>query len=150
MPADKSAISEVAVDSGLFPAEHVGELGGMMDEQLGAEAEGHHWIVKTSDGGQVLAAAYYAPEALTDGTWNSYFIAVREAAKGTGLGSALLQHVEEASHKSTPSPQAPGPLLCSRPRQNRQRVLLIETSGLDGFALTRRFTQKRGPYPISS
>ena len=41
-PTDRSAILEVAVDSGLFPAEHVGELGVMMDDQLGQEAEGHH------------------------------------------------------------------------------------------------------------
>ena len=55
--ADKSAILEVAVDSGLFPAEHTGDLADMMDAQLGAEAEGHHWIVRTGDGGTVLAAA---------------------------------------------------------------------------------------------
>ena len=73
-----------------------------------------------------MAAAYYAPEALTDGTWNLYFIAVREALKGQGLGSSLLQHVESGL------------------RQNQQRVLLIETSGLDGFELTRRFYLKHG------
>ena len=124
--ADKPAILDVAVDSGLFPAEDVGELGSMMDSQLGAEAEGHHWIVDADRDGQVLAAAYYAPEALTDGTWNLYFIAVREALKGQGLGSSLLQHVESGL------------------RQNQQRVLLIETSGLDGFQLTRRFYLKHG------
>ena len=48
----------VAVDSGLFPAEHVGDLADMMDGQLGAETEGQHWIVRTGDEGQVLAAAY--------------------------------------------------------------------------------------------
>ena len=57
-PADKAAILDIAVDCGLFPAEHVGELGAMMDDQLGAEAEGHHWIVEADGAGQVLAAAY--------------------------------------------------------------------------------------------
>ena len=124
--ADKPAILDVAVDSGLFPAEHVGDLADLMDAQLGAEADGHHWIVRAADDGQVLAAAYYAPEPLTDGTWNLYFIAVREAGKGQGIGSELLRHVESGL------------------RQNRQRVLVIETSGLDGFELTRRFYLKHG------
>ena len=51
---------------------------------------------------------------------------MREARKGGGLGSALLRHVE-------------GGL-----RQNGQRVLIIETSSLDGFELTRRFYLKHG------
>ena len=54
---DKAAILDVAVDSGLFPAEHVGELADMMDTQLGAEAEGHHWIVRTGNDDEVVAAA---------------------------------------------------------------------------------------------
>ena len=76
---------------------------------------------------------FVAPEPLTDGTFNLYFIAVREALKGRGYGSGLLHHVEGAL------------------RQNGARVLLIETSGLDGFALTRRFYSAAGPlHPIAS
>jgi len=125
LTSDKVSILNVAVDSGLFPAEHVGELSEMMDNQLEAESVGHHWIVD-EDEGQVLAAAYYAPEPLTDGTWNLYFIAVREALKGKGRGTALLQHVEDA--------------LCTA----AQRILLIETSGIEGLELTRKFYLKHG------
>jgi len=123
---DKTTILEVAVDSGLFPAEHIGELAEMMDSQLESENEGHHWIVQTNGAAKIKAAAYYAPEALTNGTWNLYFIAVREALKGQGNGTALLQHVESSL------------------RQNQHRVLIIETSSLDGFELTRRFYLKHG------
>jgi len=123
---DKPAVLDVAVDSGLFPAEHIGELAELMDSQLELEAEGHHWIVQTNDKAEILAAAYYAPEALTDGTWNLYFIAVREAEKGQGIGSTLLLHIEATL------------------RQNQQRVLIIETSSLDGFELTRKFYLKHG------
>jgi len=123
--SDKQAILHVAVDSGLFPAEHVGELAEMMNDQLEAETSGHHWIVDEYEG-QVLAAAYYAPEVMTEGTWNLYFIAVQEGFKGKGLGSTLLHYVEDGL------------------RTSGQRILLIETSGLDGFELTRKFYAKHG------
>ncbi len=122
--ADKAAILDIAVDSGLFPAEHVGELSEMMDAQLGATSEGHHWIVQESERGTLQGAAYYAPEALTDGTFNLYFIAVREILKGKGVGSALLHYVEHQL------------------KQEQGRVLIIETSSLDNYNLTRRFYLK--------
>ena len=124
-PDDRSAILEVAVDSGLFPAEAMVDFGDVVAEQLNNKAEGHGWLVHDSND-LVSAAIYYAPETFTDGTYNLYFIAVRDAEKGRGLGSALLRHVE------------------AQLRQNDARVLIIETSGLDGFALTRRFYLKHG------
>lgn len=124
-PADESAILRVAIDSGLFPTEHAGEFAAALSTQLDPDAEDHHWLVTEPDVG-IVAAAYYAPEVHTDGTYNLYFIAVREAHKAAGYGSALLQHVESAL------------------RQNGARVLLIETSSLDGFELTRRFYLKHG------
>ena len=51
---------------------------------------------------------------------------MRAAGKDQGIGSELLRHVESGL------------------RQNRQRVLIIETSRLDGFELTRRFYLKHG------
>lgn len=82
--------------------------------------------MRCDSGGEVVAAAYYAPEVLADGTWNLYFIAVRGRAKGQGLGSELLGYVEREL------------------RAAGARVLIIETSGRDGFELTRRFYAKHG------
>jgi hypothetical protein len=54
---------------------------------------------------------------MTEGTWNRYLIAVHPDVQGTGVGTAMLHHIEQ--------------LLATR----GERVLLVETSGLDSFAL---------------
>jgi hypothetical protein len=58
-------VLHLAESCGLFQAEELGELGGMIDAFLSGELEGHQWLV-LRDGEQVKAAAYYAPE--TSGT----------------------------------------------------------------------------------
>ncbi|MEM9196051.1 MAG: GNAT family N-acetyltransferase, partial [Myxococcota bacterium] len=87
--------------------------------------EDHHWVVVEGEAA-VLGAAYFAPETMTQGTWNLYFIAVAPTAQGKGAGASLLAHVEEFL------------------RQRGERVLLVETSGLESFALTRKFYRKNG------
>jgi len=61
---------------------------------------------------------------MTEGTWNRYLIAVHPDVQGTGVGTAMLHHIEQ--------------LLATR----GERVLLVETSGLDSFARTRQFYLK--------
>jgi ribosomal protein S18 acetylase RimI-like enzyme len=122
---DKPALLHVAESCGLFQAEELGELEGMIDAFLSGEMEGHQWLV-LREGNQVKAAAYYAPETFADGVWNLYFIGVLADQQGKGCGSAILKHVEEEL------------------RSQGQRILIIETSGLDGFELTRKFYDQHG------
>ncbi len=124
-PADKAALTEIAVDSGLFPPGAAGDFGRELDTQLGAADQGHHWLVAERDG-EPVAAAYYAPETFADGTYNLHFIAARKALQGADLGSTLLQRVEADL------------------RERGARVLITETSGLEGFELTRKFYLKHG------
>jgi len=122
---DSDAILDVALASGLFPAEELDGLQYMLGETLGADiADEHHWIVNESNG--ICAAAYYAPEVMANGTWNLYFIAVRREIQGQGIGSDLLRYVEAD--------------IANR----RARLLIIETSGLAEFEKTRQFYLKHG------
>ncbi|MFK8164737.1 MAG: GNAT family N-acetyltransferase [Lewinella sp.] len=123
--ADKPALFQVAESCGLFQAEELGELGGMIDAFLSGEMEGHQWLT-LREGNEVKAAAYYAPETFADGVWNLYFIGVLADQQGKGHGSAILKHVEQT--------------LTSQ----GQRILIIETSSLDGFELTRKFYDQHG------
>ena len=68
------------------------------------------WLVASSERG-IVALAYYAPERMTDGTWNLYLIAVQPDHQGKGIGAALMRHVE------------------AELAAEGQRVLLVETSG---------------------
>ena len=58
---------------------------------------------------------------MTDGTWNLYLLAVHPDYQGRGRGSALVRQVEQDL------------------RRVGARVLLIETSGVPGFAVQRAF-----------
>jgi ribosomal protein S18 acetylase RimI-like enzyme len=82
------------------------------------------WLVFDKAG--ISGIAYCAPETLTDGTWNLLLIAVDPGAQGSGTGSSLVSAVE------------------SRLRQDGARILLVETSGLDTFARSRRFYVRCG------
>ena len=97
----------------------------MMSEYFSGNAgEGHQWIV--DDDGGIQGAAYSAPETLAGGTWNLYFIGVHPNEQGKGRGKALIAHVEQTLMAGS------------------QRLLIVETSGLGSFELTRAFYRKNG------
>ncbi|WP_420346262.1 GNAT family N-acetyltransferase [Pelagibius sp.] len=130
---DSKAILNLAVASGLFQEDETAVLAEMLADAFAGHLEDHHWIVLEDGpgkgepgGGAMVAAACVAPEMMSDRTWNLYFIAVAAPHQGRGLGAALLTHVEETL------------------RKGGARLLLIETSGLDSFAATRRFYRTRG------
>ncbi len=124
-PDDTAAILDLAVSSGLFPPgateEVAGVLAGCLDGTAGPD---HHWV--TDDDGGPVGVAYYAPERMTDGTWNLYMIAVRPDRQRQGRGAVLVRHVEAA--------------LAAR----GARILLVETSGLASFERTRAFYRNCG------
>ncbi len=121
---DKTALMGLAQATGLFRAQELVEFEGMLSEYFDGNLDDHCWIVDEDDG--IQGAAYYAPEMMTEGTWNLYFIGVRPERQGRGRGAALLTHVEQA--------------LATR----GQRLLLVETSGLETFERARRFYRRNG------
>ena len=124
-PDDFDALMTLSDASGLFSPAELEEVRGMLtahfDGELGPD---HRWDVFDDEG--VTGVAYYAPEQLTDGVWNLYMLAVDPSRQGGGQGAALVRHVEEAV------------------AQEGGRILLIETSGVDGFKRTRTFYEKCG------
>jgi ribosomal protein S18 acetylase RimI-like enzyme len=123
---DAAAVVDIAVDSGLFPAEASGVVDTMMRDYFTAKRDaGHVCVVDVADdgasGGRPRAVAYYEPAVAADGTWYLTMIAVRAAGQGAGRGGALMAHVEDDL------------------RRRQQRLLLVETSGTPDFARTRAF-----------
>ena len=121
---DILSIQALTEATGLFQPHELEDFSGMISEHLEGEQAEHCWIVDADQ--EVTAAAYYAPEAFAEGVWNLYFIAVHPTHQGQGRGSALLKYVEQTL------------------TQQGERLLLVETSGLDGFEATRRFYHKNG------
>jgi len=122
VPGDVPALKALIDAAGLFPSNMLDDMLAPYFEQ---ERDGPQvWL--TGDEGGPVAVAYYAPERMTEGTWNLYLIAVHPERQGRGRGSALLRHVEAA--------------LAAR----GERVLLVETSGLPAFEQARAFYRGNG------
>lgn len=123
---DVAAILSLAVSSGLFPPDATDEVAGVMAGALRGElGPDHVWLTDADDGG-LVGVAYYAPERLTEGTWNLYMLAVHPNRQRQGRGAALVRHVEQE--------------LVAR----GARLLLIETSGAGTFDRTRAFYRALG------
>jgi ribosomal protein S18 acetylase RimI-like enzyme len=122
---DVTDLIVLAEASGLFEPSHVEELVQMLNQHFSGEAENQDlWF--TNDDNGVVGVAYVAPERMTEGTWNLYLIAIHPDHQRQGRGVALLRHVEQ--------------VLADR----GERVLLVETSGLESFEYVRSFYRKSG------
>lgn len=120
-PKDTPALLAVAEATGLFQPPELQEL----SEAIAATFEGtlginHTWLTD-DDRGELVSVAYYAPEPMTRGTWNLYLIAVHPHHQRQGRGAALLRHIEQTL------------------KEQGERMLIVETSGLPHFEGTRTF-----------
>lgn len=110
---------------GLFDAGGMAEIATLLSAYAERNMDDRDaWIVE--DDGAIRSVAYVAPERMTDRAWNLYLIAVDPNVRGAGRGSALLRYVED------------------RLAARGERLLVVETSGLEEFAKTRAFYKRNG------
>jgi ribosomal protein S18 acetylase RimI-like enzyme len=119
---DGPQIHTVNADISIFSREEVECVDELWQEYQaqGSERSGYYFIVEKDDG-RVLGYACYGPRALTDRTYDLYWIAVGPNARHGGVGRALLAASEEAIRKLG------------------GRLLIVETSGLPKYTPTRAF-----------
>ena len=125
-PDDTPELLELARGTAVFKPTEIVALEEVLDDYHATEhALGH--VAKTYEqDGRVIGFAYYAPAAMTDNTWYLYWIAVSRQVQARGVGGALLRHAEDDI------------------RAEGGRLMLIETSSLPHYELTRRFYLKYG------
>ncbi|TAD96343.1 MAG: GNAT family N-acetyltransferase [Bacteroidetes bacterium] len=116
-PQDLEALKIVIDTNELFPSELLED---MMKDYFNNPDTQDIWLT-TEFNDIPIAVAYCAPEKLTEGTYNLYLIAIHKNHQGKGIGTAIMNNVEN--------------LL----KTKNVRVLLVETSGLAEFELTRKF-----------
>jgi GNAT superfamily N-acetyltransferase len=127
VPADTPPLLAIAQGTGVFKPMEIQALNEVLDDyHESTHAEDHHCVTYELHG-TVIGFAYWAPAAMTDRTWYLYWIAVSKTSHARGVGGALLRHVEEDIRTA-----------------RRGRLLLIETSSLPHYELTRRFYLKHG------
>jgi GNAT superfamily N-acetyltransferase len=118
--SDLDSLKAVIDSKELFPADLLDE---MTSDFFTNEKTQDIWLTKHIDN-KPIAVVYCAPERMTSGTYNLYLIAIHKDFQGQGIGAELMAHVEN--------------LL----KGNSNRILIVETSGLPEFELTRKFYAK--------
>jgi GNAT superfamily N-acetyltransferase len=95
-PADIAAVRALVAATGFFSAEEVAVAGELVEERLArGEASGYAFLF--ADGADGLEGySCFGPIALTQASWDLYWIAVAPARRGHGLGRRLLQASEAA------------------------------------------------------
>jgi ribosomal protein S18 acetylase RimI-like enzyme len=125
-PADTPALVAIAHGTGVFKPHEMVALQEVLDDYHELMHKEGHFSVTAEQHGQIAGFAYYAPASMTDRTWYLYWIAVNKQIQAKGIGGKLLRHVEEHIARL------------------KGRLLLIETSSLPHYDLTRKFYLKHG------
>jgi GNAT superfamily N-acetyltransferase len=131
-PSDTPALIAMARGTDAFKSIEIQALQEVLDDYHAQNAsDGHRAIVLEADG-IAVGFAYFAESAMTDRTWSLWWIVVDRAVQAQGIGGELLRYVETAV------------------RTAAGRQLLIETSSLPKYELTRRFYLKYGYSQIAA
>ena len=124
---DTATTLEAAEACGLFTPEELQTLRIQLEKTLSGTTErDEFWLADFDDHGRALGVAYCVAEMMTDRVWNLLFLGVRRDELRKGVGSALLQQVEQ------------------RLRESSQRMLIIETTGGEEFESARSLYRKHG------
>lgn len=119
---DGPQIHAITANAGVFNQEEVDCVDELWNEYLtrGSEASGYYFLVYRQND-RIHGFTCYGPRALTDQTFDLYWIAVDLDLRRGGIGRKLLAATEEAI------------------RQLGGHLLIVETSGLPEYAPMRAF-----------
>ena len=125
-PEDTPVLIALAEKTAVFQPHEIQALNEVLDDYHATNVGYGHECITLLDADTIVGFAYFAPAAMTIGTWYLYWIAVEHALQGKGLGKRMLDTVE------------------AKIIEGQGNILLIETSSLPHYELTRRFYLKHG------
>ena len=131
-PNETLTLVEMARGTEAFKPIEIRALQEVLDDYHTQNAVDGHRAVALETDGKVVGFAYFAEAAMTDRTWSLWWIVVDRAVQARGIGGELLRYVEAAV------------------RAAAGRQLVIETSSLPKYELTRRFYLKYGYLQIAA
>ena len=126
---DVVPLHRLAVGNGMFAPDDMAGFDEMLHGYLDGSLSQHRWIVVEDASGRVAGAACYAPEPFADRVWNLYFLAVHPTQHRSGIGTALVSHVERSLRSAG---------------EHVARVLIVETSSTGDYEPARRFYTREG------
>ena len=119
-PRDRPALAALIEGTQMFYAPEVVVALELIDLGLTPGGGGYEFVV-AERGGSAVGYACWGLNPMSDGVYDLYWIAVEREQQGSGLGRALLAHVEECV------------------RRSGGRSLMIETGGKQSYTPTRAF-----------
>lgn len=126
IPAESKQLCEIAQGTNVFRPIEIEALHEVLDDFFKINQRDGHRAITFEQDGQPIGFAYFAPTPMTDRTWHLYWIFVEAGVQAKGIGTQMLVHVENDI------------------KQAGGRLLLIETSSLPSYDLTRQFYLKYG------
>ncbi len=118
---DLKGIAACILSSGLFTADEIGAVPEMFKHRDSKQI----WLVAECDN-TIVGVSYAGSLELTDRSWNLWMLGVHEEYQRMGIGSRLVNHVEE------------------RLKSERQRMLIIDTTQKEDQAGARALYSKLG------
>jgi len=125
-PADREPLWKIAEATRVFRPLELDVLNEVIDDYFKLPEEAGDQALTYELEGKPVGFVYYAPTPMTDRTWHLYWIFVDPTIHAKGLGTLMLKHVENEL------------------KAGGARILLIETSSLPIYDLTRKFYLKHG------
>ena len=122
--AHRATLERLVAGTGLFRPAEVATAGELLDEAL--DGDDDYRFVGAFEGTDLVGYACWGPTPGTEGTHDLYWIVVDRQQQRSGVGSRLLEHVEQQL------------------RADRCRLLVVETSSRGDYAPTRAFYERRG------
>lgn len=124
---DREKIESILIDTNHFNDEEIRIALELIDIYLNNEDQKDYNIFVYENDGNVAGYICFGKRPLTDGTYDLYWIAVDPKTHGKGIGSQLVRFMEDELKKI---PDA--------------NLVLIETSGQEGYDGERKFYEKNG------
>lgn len=124
--ADRDAVRRLTESTGVFHPFEIDVAVELVDERLARGAGSGYEFVFAEEDGETVGYSCFGPIAMTQGSYDLYWIAVAKDRQGCGWGRMLLAESERLI-------AAAG-----------GRLVYIETSGRDVYEPTRRFYLRCG------
>ena len=123
LESETDRLVAMAEQTGVFKPLEITTLRELLDDYHDGGCEGHIAVTMEREG-QAIGFAYFAPTPMTENTWHVYWIFIDPTVQARGAGTRLLHYIEAEIAKAG------------------GRILLIETSSLPHYDLTRKFYLK--------
>ncbi|MDD5361443.1 MAG: GNAT family N-acetyltransferase [Ignavibacteria bacterium] len=121
---DRDVIERILIDTENFNSDEIEIAMELIDFYLKDEKQNDYEIFVDDNEGVINGYVCIGPRPLTEGTFDLYWIAVNPNVQSKGIGSKLINHIEEHL------------------KGRSARLVLIETSGKPTYEKERRFYEK--------